>query len=506
MTDYGHPLTFGSFLTPTAADPDRTVALARVTEQVGLELVGIQDHPYTPELLDAWTILSVIAASTESVRVTLDVANLPFRHPVVLARSVASLDLLTGGRVDLGLGSGAYAEVAEANAIPPQTPGERIEALEESIAIMREIWTPERGGIKFHGKHFSLSGAKRGPIPPHQPRIWLGALKPRMLRLTGRVADGWLMPNSGRFGPDQTEAMNRIVDEAAVSAGRSPADVLRMYNLFAQFGADSGFPRGSQADWVGQLTELTLTQGVSTYLIATDSPDDLRRFADVAAAVREGVAAGRVGDVPTLTPPPTPAGGFELQPTPDDGVRRSDERPWDESERPTGPVRDPNRGYRPEAVAAAQHLVTVHDSLRSELYNLRDLVEQVAAGSMDAGRARSELSTMTMRQNNWELGTYCESYCRFVTMHHGAEDMLLFPHLRRSDPALVPVMDRLQAEHRVIHGVLDRVDAALVALVDGTGDIDGLRNVVDLMTDTLLSHLAYEEREVLEPLARFPLH
>lgn len=315
------------------------------------------------------------------------------------------------------------------------------------------------------------------------------------------------MPNSGMFGPDQTEAMHKIVDEAAVEACRSPSEILRMYNLFAQFGSGNGFPRGSQLDWVRQLTELTLTQGVATYLLATDSADDLRRFADVAAAVREAVAAGRAGDVPTLTPVPAASvGGFEVRPTPDDGVRRSDERLWDEAERPTGPVRDPNRTYSPDAVAAAQQLVTIHDNLRSELDNIRDLVEQVAAGTMDAGRARSELSTMTVRQNNWTLGTYCESYCRFVTMHHGAEDAQLFPHLRRSDPALVPVMDRLQQEHRVIHAVLDRVDLALVALVDGTGDIDGLRNVVDLMTDTLLSHLAYEEREVLEPLARFPLH
>ncbi|MBM7789415.1 LLM class flavin-dependent oxidoreductase [Tenggerimyces flavus] len=229
MTDYGHELTFGSFLTPVAADPERTIALAQVTEQVGLKLIGIQDHPYTPELLEAWTILSVIAASTESVRVTLDVANLPFRHPVVLARSVASLDLLTGGRVDLGLGSGAYAEVAEANGIPPQTPGERIEALEESIAIMRELWTPDRAGVTFEGKHFSLAGAKRGPIPPHQPRIWLGALKPRMLRLTGarrrRLADA--EQRDVRAGPDRGDAQDRRRGRrrGLPVAERDPADV-----------------------------------------------------------------------------------------------------------------------------------------------------------------------------------------------------------------------------------------------------------------------------------------
>jgi hemerythrin-like domain-containing protein len=109
---------------------------------------------------------------------------------------------------------------------------------------------------------------------------------------------------------------------------------------------------------------------------------------------------------------------------------------------------------------------------------------------------------MTMRQNNWTLGTYCESYCRLVTTHHSLEDASLFPHLRRADPALAPVVDQLEAEHRIIHDVLEGVDKALVALVDGSGSIDGLRAAVDLLDDTLLSHLSYEERELVEPLAR----
>jgi hemerythrin-like domain-containing protein len=133
---------------------------------------------------------------------------------------------------------------------------------------------------------------------------------------------------------------------------------------------------------------------------------------------------------------------------------------------------------------------------------VRDLVEQVAAGSMGVGQARSEINTMTMRQNNWTLGVYCESYCRLVTTHHSIEDQALFPQLRRADPRLAPVVDRLAQEHRTIHDVLEGVDQALVALVDGSGDIAGLRRAVDLLDDTLLSHLSYEERELVEPLAR----
>jgi hemerythrin-like domain-containing protein len=113
---------------------------------------------------------------------------------------------------------------------------------------------------------------------------------------------------------------------------------------------------------------------------------------------------------------------------------------------------------------------------------------------------------MTMRQNNWTLGTYCESYCRVVATHHTIEDQSVFPHLRRQDPRLGPVLDRLEAEHHLIHDVLEGVDQALIALVsraEGADDgLTDLRAAVDQLTDTLLSHLSYEERELIEPLAR----
>jgi hemerythrin-like domain-containing protein len=121
---------------------------------------------------------------------------------------------------------------------------------------------------------------------------------------------------------------------------------------------------------------------------------------------------------------------------------------------------------------------------------------------MGVGAARSALNTMTLRQNNWTLGTYCESYCRVVTTHHMIEDVSVFPHLRRREPGMVPVVDRLEFEHRIIHDTIEGVDAALVALVGEGGDIAGLRAAVDLLSDTLLSHLSYEERELVEPLAR----
>ncbi|MGW6199694.1 LLM class flavin-dependent oxidoreductase [Kribbella sp. NPDC055110] len=499
--DYGHELVFGTFLTPAVDTPDRVIALAQLTEQVGLDLVSFQDHPYQPRLMDAWTLLSVVAAQTERVKVSTNVANLPLRHPVVLARSVATLDLITGGRVELGLGAGGFLDAVAANGGPRLTTGQSITALEEAIAIMREVWTPGGGGVRLAGKHYTLSGAKRGPAPAHDVSIWLGAYKPRMLALTGRLADGWL-PSSGYAGPDELAAMNKIIDEAAVEAGRDPAAVRRLYNVSGQFAGGGGFLQGPEELWIDQLTELTLGEGMSTYILASDNPDDIRRFAEVAAGVREAVAVARSGAVVAPRSAPVAATGFGVVPTPPPAVRRSAVQLLDESARPTGPAPDPSRTYTPYQLQSGQHLIDVHDHLRAELDQVRDLVEQVAAGTLGVGAARSHINTMTMRQNNWTLGTYCESYCRLVTTHHSLEDASMFPHLRRADPDLVPVVDRLQEEHKVIHDVLEGVDKALVALVDGSGDLDGLRAAVDLLDDTLLSHLSYEERELVEPLAR----
>jgi hypothetical protein len=151
---------------------------------------------------------------------------------------------------------------------------------------------------------------------------------------------------------------------------------------------------------------------------------------------------------------------------------------------------------------SGQHLIDVHDHLRGELAQIRDLAQQVAAGTLAPGQARSHLNDMAIRQNNWTLGTYCESYCRVVTMHHTIEDRSFFPGLRRADPRLVPVVNRLEAEHRAIHDVIERVDQALVALITEPEGITDLLAAIDLLTDTLLSHLSYEERELVEPLAR----
>jgi hemerythrin-like domain-containing protein len=109
---------------------------------------------------------------------------------------------------------------------------------------------------------------------------------------------------------------------------------------------------------------------------------------------------------------------------------------------------------------------------------------------------------MTLRQNSWTLGAYCQAYIRTVTTHHLIEDRNLFPRLQRGVPEVAPVLDRLTEEHHTLHDVLEGVDQALISLVSEPDGMAAFAAAVDLLSDSLLSHLAYEERELVEPLAR----
>ncbi len=521
MGDYGQELRFGVFIPPAAAQASEVLELAKLADVLGLDLVSFQDHPYQPRFLDTWTLLSVVAAQTTTVRVAPNVANLPLRPPAVLARSVASLDLLSGGRVELGLGAGAFWEAIEAMGGRRLSPGEGVDALAEAIELMRAFWTAEGRAVDHDGEHYRVRGAHPGPAPAHAVEIWLGAYKPRMLALTGARADGWL-PSMGYAEPEGLPAMNAAIDAAAREAGRDPAAVRRLYNVNGSFGTGAGFLQGRPAEWAEQLVELTLGAGISTYILSVQAEADLRRFAEeVAPAAHELLDAARArgegerdaedetgvgGEAEGAPPGPATssrAAPFAVRPTPDDGSRVSAEAPWEESDRPSVPPADPERRYTPDEQAAGQHLIDVHDGLRGELGRLRDVLEQVAEGSTDPAAMRSLFNRMTIRQNNWALGAFCESYCRAVTAHHSLEDRSVFPHLGRRDEQLGAVLEKLGEEHEVISAILDRIDDALVALVASEpGAIERVRAAVDLLTDAMLSHLSYEERELVEPLAR----
>lgn len=265
----------GVFLTPRASPPQDVVELAAHAEEAGLDLVAFQDHPYQPAFLDAWTLLTWVAARTSRVVVAGDVLNLPLRPPAVLARAVASLDLLAGGRTALGLGTGAFWDAMVAMGATRLTGPESVTALEEALDVIRGLWdTSTRDLLRAGGEHHRVDGAKRGPAPAHPVPIWLGAYGPRMLRVTGAKADGWL-PSLGRMTLEDLAAGHRTIDAAARAAGRDPRDVRRLLNVPAE-AADPD-----------TLRRLVTEHRVATVIVMTDERSTLDRLGALAPGLRD---------------------------------------------------------------------------------------------------------------------------------------------------------------------------------------------------------------------------
>ncbi|HEY3872199.1 MAG TPA: LLM class flavin-dependent oxidoreductase [Actinocrinis sp.] len=529
MPDYGHPLRFGALLTPDARRPEHTVALARLADQCGLDILGVTDHPYLPDHMDMWTLLSALAGRTERITLFPDVVNLPLRPPAVLARAAATLDQLSGARVELGLGTGVNQQAVASVGGTARRPGQAVAALEEAVKVLRALWTPG-APVSLAGEYYHLDAAAPGPFPRHSIGIRLGAYGPRMLALTGRVADGWV-PSEPYAPVDALAEMTKRIDDAALSAGRDPSRIERWYHILRP----SGNPRG----WAQRLTELALTHAISGFILVPgpDPEHDLHGFAEeVAAEVRELVAAERSR---SATAEPEPAGTADTAAEPVSGsagpasgtstavtaaTTTTDPDPemnhavqtilrrapaTDESAtaahlsaaRPTAP-KHPDAPTTPVGRASASFLVEIHDHLRRELAEIRRALEQLATGQLGPDGLRSVIHQTTMRQNYWSVGSFCATYCRLLTLHHGVEDHQTFADVRAFEPALDPVLTRLGEEHELIAELLTRLDSALVALLSDPKHLATVTQEYDNLAEFLQSHLDYEEQELLGPLAR----
>ena len=220
MTDRLPP-QFGLNIHPGIEDPDEPFRRARIADATGIDLITIQDHPYMATHYDTWTLLTALACATTRVRLGTNVSPLPLRPPVMLAKAAASLDMLSGGRVELGIGTGGYP--VGLRAFGAEVPAERAEivaAFEEGIRVIRGLWSSERG-FTFDGEHYRTRGARFGPRPTRPIPIWVGAARPRMLRLVARYADIW----NTRLEPEEAEAAVQRFREAARSVGRNPDEV-----------------------------------------------------------------------------------------------------------------------------------------------------------------------------------------------------------------------------------------------------------------------------------------
>jgi alkanesulfonate monooxygenase SsuD/methylene tetrahydromethanopterin reductase-like flavin-dependent oxidoreductase (luciferase family) len=295
VADYGRDLEFGASVAPLADPPDFAKRVSVAADRAGLNLVGIQDHPYQRRFLDTWTLISTLVPVTDRIRFFPDVACLPLRPPAMLAKAAATLDVLSRGRIDMGLGAGFFWDAIEAMGGPRRSPGEAVRSVEEAIQVMRLVWSEERS-VRFDGEIYSLKGMRPGPHPAHDIGVWVGAGGLRMLDLIGRLADGWV-PSMGWATPDRLPEMHGRIDEGAARAGRDPGEIRRAYNISGMIGETVESPlSGPASTWIEQLTSFALEYGMDTFIYwpAEDHVRQIELFAsEVVPAVREVVASQR---------------------------------------------------------------------------------------------------------------------------------------------------------------------------------------------------------------------
>jgi alkanesulfonate monooxygenase SsuD/methylene tetrahydromethanopterin reductase-like flavin-dependent oxidoreductase (luciferase family) len=276
-------LRFGYFPEPRANALDDLIRRVTWADANGLDLVGIQDHPYQRRYADTFALLAHLAAVTDRITLLPDVASLPLRGPAMIAKQAATIDLLSRGRFELGLGAGGFWDAIAALGGPRRSPGESLQALREAIAVIRALWTEERG-LRTAGEHYRLAGVHGGPMPAHDVGIWIGGYGPRMMRLIGETADGWI-PSMAYLPPSELAERAAIMDEAALRAGRDPGSIRRIYNVSGSIqNQTEDDPRaivGPPSLWADRLLRLAADHRIDTVILWTrgDEDEQLERFA-----------------------------------------------------------------------------------------------------------------------------------------------------------------------------------------------------------------------------------
>ena len=285
----GGRVEFGISVNPVWSEQDEILQLVELADAAGLDLVGIQDHPYQWRFYDTWTLISYLGGMTSRIRFFPDVISLPLRPPAMLAKSAASLDVLTRGRIELGLGAGSFWEAIGAMGGVVRSPAEAVAATEEAIDVIRLVWSGERG-VRYQGRHYSLSGLHTGPTPVHDIGIWVGARGPRMLDLIGRKADGWV-PSASWAPPEDLSGYLSVIEEAAIGAGRDPSSIRTAYNVGGSIGAAPGQRfRGSPAQWVEELAGVA-ELGIDTFIFWPEGENRAAQVELFASEIVPGVLA-----------------------------------------------------------------------------------------------------------------------------------------------------------------------------------------------------------------------
>ncbi|MFM9034653.1 MAG: TIGR03560 family F420-dependent LLM class oxidoreductase [Mycobacterium sp.] len=252
-------------LAPTFTYPDLE-RFWRSADELGFDAVWNYDHFYglvddaTPTL-EGWTTLAAMAVVIRRARVGCMVTGVTYRNPAILAKMAVTVDHITGGRMDFGIGAGWHESEHRGFGIEFPGPGERVAMLDEALTVIRRLWAEE--SVSFAGRFFTLTEALCEPKPvqrPHPP-IVIGGSKPKMMRVIARHADEWNMPN--HEGPGAWSEANGRLDAACAEIARDPAQIRRSVQLFLH--PDEPGQVDSQLDLLSAFEDLGCQHAVLSF-------------------------------------------------------------------------------------------------------------------------------------------------------------------------------------------------------------------------------------------------
>ena len=277
---------------------ERTKEVARHAEQVGYHHLWVYDHVETVPrreptyMFEAFTTLAALAQHTTTIQLGQMVTCAAYRNPGLLAKEAACVDVFSEGRLILGLGAGWYEREYQAYGFPFPSAGTRLQILEETVEVVKRLWTEET--VTYQGKHLAFDGAYCDPKPIQQlPEIWIGGGGEKVtLRIAAQYADGWNVPF---IAPDAWAHKSGVLDAHCERLGRDPSEITRSVNvgmaftdeeLRRQFGPMSNFVRpgvlsGSVQEMVDKVGAY-VDGGASWVILAMRAPFDregLERFA-----------------------------------------------------------------------------------------------------------------------------------------------------------------------------------------------------------------------------------
>ena len=280
-----YPVRVGLKYAPMATTPERMREVWTAADQAGFDHLWIMDHfmplvrsatgwyqfEPTDAVFEAWTTLAAMAEATKRIRIGVNVTGNLYRHPSVLAKTAATVDRFSGGRLEFGIGA-SWAEFEFTSlGIPFPPPRERIERLAEACDVLKLLWTKDLAS--YDGRYYQLKGAISEPKPVQKPRppIWIGgAGEKRTLRVVAQHADVWNLVGAP---PDEALRLSRVLDAHCVEVGRDPAEIRRSIGL--PFRPDD--PDRTLHD-AAALVERGFTE-----LLVTVKGDDAPRQVDAAA-------------------------------------------------------------------------------------------------------------------------------------------------------------------------------------------------------------------------------